>query len=347
MGVTFVTPEGALVGLVALLPLGVLALSEARAGRTCRLLGLTPPAVRESLGQAAALAVTAALLALAAAQPVLARQRTVVGRADAEVYVVVDVSESMGARPGLQSRSRLARARSFALGLRANLGDIPVGVASLSDRLLPHLFPTPSLNSFAATLDRSLGVGRPPTQLPWQNSRGTRLEAVAGIGTANFFSPAAKRRYAIVLTDGESLPTGIGVLTSALRRGHVRLAFARFWGGAEQIYGPDGTPDPAYESDSGSQPRFDALARRLDARVFEQGQASAAAAAARAALGRGRDAPRGRELQSLQVAPFAAAAALLPLLVVLARRNVPPGAGRRLRRLGRRGRRVPRPSTTV
>jgi hypothetical protein len=332
--ITFVSPQGALVGLVALVPLAVLALSEARARRVCRVLGLPGPGPRRWLGMAVALAAVAGLLALAAAQPVLAQKRTVFGRSDAEVYVVFDVSLSMGARAERGSPTRLARARAFALRLRDGLGDIPVGVASLSDRLLPHLFPTPSPNSFAATIERALGPGRPPTQLSWENSRGTQLEVISNLATASYFDPTAKRRFAVVLTDGESLPTGIGVLTRALRRGGVRIAFARFWARDERVFGPDGKPE-AYVSDPGSQPRFEALAARLGARVFGEHDAPAAAAAVRAALGRGTDQPRGRELQSFGLTPFFAAAALLPLLYVLLHRNLPANAWRRLLRRAR------------
>ncbi len=81
---------------------------------------------------------------------------------------------------------------------------------------------------------------------------------------------------------------------------------------------------------------YDALAARLGARVFGERDAPAAAAAVRAALGRGKDQPRGRELQSFGLTPFFAAAALLPLLYVLLRRNLPPDAWRRLLRRARR-----------
>lgn len=303
--------------------------------------------MRQSLGVAAALLLTGPLLGLAAAQPVVAKQRTVIGRSDAEVYLVVDVSLSMGARASSHGPTRLDRARAFATRLRAELPGIPVGLASLSDRLLPHLFPTPSFNSFVATLNRSLGVGRPPTQLSWQNSLGTKLDALANLGTSGFFSPQARHRYTVVLTDGETLPTGGRALGMALRSGRVGIAFARFWRPSEHVYLAGGRIDPVYLPNTRSSRSFPLLAERLGARVFAEDGASSAGTSVRAALGRGKQAARGRELQSFELGPFTAAAAMLPLLYVLLRRNVPPGAGRRLLLRAGRDDRLARPTPTA
>ena len=101
---------------------------------------------------AAAIVATAALIAVAAAQPVIQHSTTRHERTDAEAYVVFDISRSMAASPAPRAPDRLARARAFALALRPRLASIPVGVASFTDRVLPHLFPTTDEGAFAAVV---------------------------------------------------------------------------------------------------------------------------------------------------------------------------------------------------
>ena len=45
-------------------------------------------------------------------------------------------------------------------------------------RLLPHLFPSVSVNTFDATLDESLAIDRPTSSLPYGDALGTRLGAL-------------------------------------------------------------------------------------------------------------------------------------------------------------------------
>ena len=52
--------------------------------------------------------------------------------------------------------TRFARAVAFALRLRDRLGNAPVGVASLTDHPLPHLFPTADRLAFTLVLKRAL-----------------------------------------------------------------------------------------------------------------------------------------------------------------------------------------------
>ena len=114
------------------------------------------------------LLVASALIGLAAAQPVLAQTKTLRVRTDAEVWFVLDVSRSMLAQADTGSPTRLARAKAAASTFRASLSGTPVGIASMTTRVLPHLFPGSNEDVFQTTLDRSLGIERPP---PTRESR--------------------------------------------------------------------------------------------------------------------------------------------------------------------------------
>ena len=72
-------------------------------------------------------------------------------RTDAEAFVVLDVSRSMLAQSSLTRPQRIERAKAAAIELRRGLPDVRVGVASLTDRVLPHLFPSADEKVFEAT----------------------------------------------------------------------------------------------------------------------------------------------------------------------------------------------------
>ena len=156
------TPLASLVAVAVLVPLAAYALLERRARRVSRNLRLTPPPLRSRLGVPVAITAVAAFVGVAAAQPVVSGTRTRVGRGDAEVYFLFDASRSMLAKRSFGSPDRLARAKQLALGLRQSIGDVPVGIASLTDRTLPHLFPTLDAQVFVTTLRDSIAIERPP-----------------------------------------------------------------------------------------------------------------------------------------------------------------------------------------
>ena len=58
--------------------------------------------------------------------------------------------------------TRLERVQAHAEELRAHLPGVRVGILSLTDRLLPHLFPTVDESVFRSTLMKSIGIERPP-----------------------------------------------------------------------------------------------------------------------------------------------------------------------------------------
>ena len=279
------------------MPLVVLALGRSRLRTLLAQLGLGAPDGRSLISQTIALVALSLLLGLAAAQPVLATHSALPGRNDAAAFFVFDVSRSMSARTP-RSPTRLDRARKEAKALRAELPGLPVGVASITDRLLPHLFPSVSVNTFDATLDESLAIDRPTSSLPYGNALGTRLGALQDLVIGRYFEARAKRRVAVVFTDGETLPNDLSTLPQFLQEGGVKVLFFRFWHPNERVYDAQGRQEPTYVPDPDSEATFDAAAKALSAQVFAPGQAREAAAAVRQLVGDGPLTPRQRELDS-------------------------------------------------
>lgn len=325
MSVSFVTPVAGLIALFVLLPLGALLFAEQRLEALCDRLGIHPPGRRGAVTMSIAFLLFALIVGTAAAQPVVSSRQGIEGRTDAETFFIFDVSRSMSARSAPGEPTRLARARDAAKQLRNELGNVPIGVASFTDRLLPHLFPTVSTNTLLATMDRAIGIDRPPAGLPWGDNLGTKLGSIGDIATAGYFSPESRRRAAVVFTDGETLPDDISTLSRRLQRGNVRLYFVRLWDVNERVY-ERGIVNTAYVPDPTSESQLDGLAGQLGARVFRPDEMDVVARDLRAVIGTGPTGVRGYELKSSELAPYAFAIAALPLLFLLWRRNLPSSA---------------------
>src|SRR5918999_974158 len=313
MDLVFLSPRGALVAVAVLLPLLALVLVRRRAGRARRTLGLLPPR-RALLGVVVgAMLLAAACVGLAAAQPVVEQTTQVRMRTDAEAYVVLDVSRSMLARRGAGGTTRFARAKATAVALRSTLPQIPFGVVSLTDRTLPHLFPGIDQDVFDATIDRSLGIERPPPRSSFA-SLATSLEALTSIRTHRYFARTTRKRLLVVLTDGESQPVAGARLGSLLRRPPaIDVIFIHFWHAEERVY-TAGAPEPQYRPDRSARVVLDGLARVLAGHVYAEDEAGAAAQKARDLLGSGPTVVRGEQSGEIALAPYLAGAAFAPLL---------------------------------
>ena len=158
---TFLTPLGGLAAFAVLLPLGAAARGRIRSAALARALGLDPP-TRLSLGpRSAAAAAAVALLGLAAAQPALSDEALVPTRTDVAVLFVLDTSRSMAASLTPTSPTRLARAIKAAVALRAAIPEVPAGVATFTDRVLPDMLPVPDVAGFDAVLERAVDDREP------------------------------------------------------------------------------------------------------------------------------------------------------------------------------------------
>ncbi len=321
VSISFLSPEGLLVALLAAVPLAAAVLVGRRAEIVRRILGLDTDRGLVRLQVAASFALVGVLVGLACAQPVFTRERTFRVRSDAEAFVVLDVSRSMLAAEEDGAPTRLLRARRAAARLRGDLADVPVGLASLSDRVLPHVFPTIDGEAFVEALSRSVGVGRPGPQRVAVLA--TAFDVLGGMATLNFYGEGVGRRLAIVLTDGETLPVDEEGLEGTLAgAAPVEFLFVRVWGPEERIFGPGGLVEDAYRPDPAAGPRFERFASAFGAELYEEDELGAVSRRAREIVGEGPTRQEGRVVQRVPLAPYAALGAILPLVLVLVRRNL-------------------------
>jgi hypothetical protein len=268
----------------------------------------------------AALVTVTGLLALSAAQPVISDATINSTRDDVEAIIVVDNSLSMSAvsRPG--GESRFDRARKAAVRLRSAIPEVPVGVASLTDRALPHLFPSTDLDAFRGVLDRSVQIDQPP---PLEfNLRSTTYEPIGDLVARNYFSEGLERRVIVVLSDGEARSSSVRSLARTLSIGPpTQVMFVRFWAADESILLADGSQDTDYAPDPGSESQLRAFASGLSAPVFDEGEEAAQEEAITAAVGEGPRFPRRERGEPFVLTPYLAGIALLPLLFLLWVRN--------------------------
>lgn len=319
MSVAFLTPLGALVGLGLAAPVAAALLRDRREGRLRRVLGLAAPGRLARSATALAAVVLLALLAAAAAQPVVRLPHTLELRKDAQVYLVLDVSGSMAASASAGAPTRFERARALALRLRAALADVPVGLATISDRILPHVLPTPDERVFAAAAERAIGVGRPPPTGGVAGRVVSELASLPMLGSGYF--ARVPHRLAIVLTDAESNDYIATEVMGKLRRQRIGVLLVRVRGPHDSIY-RDGRRDPGFVPFDGTEGRLAALAPLLvGGRVYSERELAAVAAAAKATLGTGPTASRGREDREVRLGRWLALAAVAPLLLLLLARD--------------------------
>ncbi|MEX2212077.1 MAG: VWA domain-containing protein [Gaiellaceae bacterium] len=320
MEIGFLTPLGALLAAGVLLPLLALVGVSSRAARLREALGLARLARRRLVAPVLAASGAAALVGLAAAQPVLERTVPQRVRTDAEAYVVLDISRSMLAREEPGAATRFARAKAVAAQVRAGLPGVPVGLASLTDRVLPHVFPSADEDVFAAALADSIAIERPPPRSSFL-SRATSFDALAEIATRRYFSPAARHRLVVVLSDGESEPvTAARVGRLFGRSPAIQTLFVHFWDEGERVF-TRGASEPQYRPDPNARTILDGLAVATGGQVFGEREGAAATEAARQALGTGPTQVEGRRRDPVALAPLFAAGAFLPLGLLLWRRD--------------------------
>jgi Mg-chelatase subunit ChlD len=273
---SFLTPLGGLAALAVLLPFSAALHGRIRAAVVARRLGLDPPP-RWSVGPRIAATVAAvSLLGLAAAQPVLSHETVVRTRTNVAVLFVLDVSRSMAASLSPKSPTRLVRAEQAAARLRAAIPEVPAGVATLTDRVLPDLLPVSDIAGFDAVVRRAVTIEDPP---PVTNAEiATNYAALDNIATGNYFVPRVKRRVIVLLTDGESNPFDPGQLARRLGvRAGYRFLAVRFWNQNEAVFDANGQREPGYHPDPTGRVLLAELAAALGGRSFEERQTSAAA----------------------------------------------------------------------
>jgi von Willebrand factor type A domain len=319
--VEFLTPLGWIVACAALLPVAAAVVRDRRERRVGHALGLLRPSRRTRFAGAIAAAIAVLLLAAATARPALRKSGVAQLRTDAQAYFLIDISRSMLARRGPHGETRFARALAAAETIRSGLGDIRAGVASLTDRPLPHLFPTGNPSVFSAVLHRALGIERPPPGGGpglWRAVQ-TNLASIAEFSGAAYFDRQLRHRLVILFSDGESESYSPAGLATQLDAEHIHLLVVRFWNAAELVYS-GGRPE-RYRPDPRALPLLRQVAARTSGKpVFGETDTRGVVRAARSLLGHGPTVSVGRP-KRLELAPYAALAALLPIAFVLRRRD--------------------------
>lgn len=320
MGVSFLTPIAALFALLAVVPLGVFSWRRRRADEVRAALGLKRPAGAAWIVLAGCLAAVPVLVGIAAAQPVITSARTVPQRSDAEVFIVLDTSRSMLASRSAGEPTRYERARDEAIALQEQLSDVPVGIASFTDRVLPHLFPTVDQRVFRETLREAVGVERPPPSTSF-GTNVTTLDALGAVPTLNYFRPGVKRRALVVFTDGDSQPVSSVLGTDFSRKPRVDVTFVRMGDTHERIF-TSGVAEAGYVPDPTSAATLTSAAIATRGRIVDEGRIDEVAADIRDRLGTGLTVDRRIEGSRRALMPIVALLAVLPLGFVLFRRNL-------------------------
>jgi hypothetical protein len=316
---TFLSPLGALVALAVVLPLGAYALLELRSRKVSERIGLTLPPLRTRFGIPASLAVVAAFLGIAAAQPVISGTRSHTGRSDAQVYVLFDVSRSMLARGSAGAPDRLQRAKKLALKLRHSVPDVPFGVASLTDRVLPHLFPTLDPNVYESVIRDAVGIQRPPPS--GTEDLATDYSTLGDMGTNNFYGANVGKRVLVIFSDGESKYFDDALLKKDFEKGNVHVLFVHLWGADEKIYLTRKNVDPGYRPDPQSNQVVQRVAAAGGGEVLGE-DSGPLTSDVKGALGSGPHTSIREQRTRVSLGPYVALLALLPLGFVLVRRNV-------------------------
>jgi hypothetical protein len=134
-------------------------------------------------------------------------------------------------------------------------------------------------------------------------------------------APASRKRLVVVLTDGETQPVSGSRLARVFGTPPVtHVVFVHFWSADERVF-TEGAPEPQYRPDRSSRAVLDSLAETVSGNTFSEGERNAVEQTARAALGSGPTIVRGEQGGRIALAPYLAAATLLPVLLLLWRRD--------------------------
>jgi hypothetical protein len=321
MELSFLTPLGGLVALAALIPLAVYRSRERRARALRDVLRLPEPTPRSRLTLVGALVAVCVLLGLAGTQPVIATTRSLPERTDAQVILVLDTSRSMMASAAPGEPTRFQRARKIAHSLRDALPEVPMGIASSTSQVLPHLFPTTDRRVFEETLEDSIDIERPPPN--YSSTLATALQGLEALPTKNYFPKTAKKRVVVVLTDGETQPLDEpGQFTDAFNQKPAVHSFVvRLWDEDERIF-DTGAAEVGYRPIAGSEALLDQIAEQMKAQVVAESDAGRLPELVANEVGEGPTTTREHEGRRRALMPWITLLSIIPLGFVLFRRNV-------------------------
>jgi hypothetical protein len=304
-GLVFLTPWAALVGLAFIVPLVMLTIRERASARVSRALDLRPLPLSRILLRPLALAVLALLVAVVAAQPAVRATDSTLVRSDAELLLTFDVSRSMAATDAPGGVRRLERARALGQELHEALPDVPTGVATLTNRMMPLMFPTGDKRGVTAVIDNSLRLMQPqPAALT--AARASSLGALTLAADRSYYNPSARKRALVVFSDLDSDFFSLEGTLRLLRQNRIEPFLVRVAAPGEQIFDASGRPN-AYVSVSTVS--VEGL-RRARWHAFEEGESRRLVSEIRTYLGQGPVEASGLVESQRTLAPWFALAAL-------------------------------------
>ncbi len=315
---TFLSPRAALVGVPGLVAVLAALYGRRRADAVRRTLRLPRPDPSRGRLRVVLVALVVGLLALTAAQPELTHEHHVRVRHDTQALFVLDVSRSMAASTSPTSPTRLDRAVDAAVKLRASIPGVSAGVATLTDRVLPDLFPVDDRTGFERVVRRGVSIESPPPQT--SAPRATSYDALQEIPGAGYFDPHARSRVVVVLTDGETAPVQTGDIASAFATTPgYRLLFVRLGHANERVFDADGRPESSYRPDPTAGATLDSLASALDARAYSEARLGDARSELQRLVGKGPTTESAGTVRTqTPLAPYPAALALLAAIGLIA-----------------------------
>ncbi len=309
----FLTPWAGLVAVAFAIPLAALVIRERRGARLRAQLRLAGPGPARAVMRGCAIACVAILVGLTAAQPAL---RSLGGdrmRTDAELYLAFDVSRSMlaSAKPG--GRDRLDRAVSVARRVHQGLRQIPTGVATVTNRMMPLLFPIPDARGVPLVLDHSVAIGQPaPSRLT--TPRATQLGAISLAADRTYFGRSAKRRALVVLSDMDTDEFGLDGTLQTLRRHRIEPFFVRIAAPGERVYDARARAEPYRPSSTLAVSTL----RRAGWHAYEEHELAQLLTDLHGHLGSGPTRPSGVVLTQRNLAHITGLAALAAAAVLIA-----------------------------
>ncbi len=237
--------------------------------------------------------------------------RSVPERVDAQAFFVIDISRSMLASKGPGSPTRFDRAREIAIKLRDRIPQVPAGIASMTDRILPHAFPTTDRRVFVATMRGSVGIEQPPPVFTY-NTQATWLGLIGQIPERHYFAKDATKRVLVVLTDGESRPFEPELQSGFATKPKIQTVFVHVWKPGEGIY-ESGVTEGAYKSNPESEEMIKRAASLTGGSAFDESDVQAAGDDLVKLAGSGKTQKRTIAGSRLVLMPYLTLAAFLPL----------------------------------
>ena len=197
--------------------------------------------------RAALIAAFAALLALAAMQPVVRTQTSLRARTDAQAFVILDVSRSMAASPA-PGRPLAARAGAQRGALHRGPARRRAGRARDAHRpCAPGSLPDVG-SSAPSTRRRRRSPSRIRRRARSTPSRRRSTPSARSRPRGSSRKASTNGRSSLV-TDGESRPFDPTGVARSLGASGIQLALVRVGDGADRVWRPDGKPEANFRPD--------------------------------------------------------------------------------------------------